>query len=222
MEGNDAMTYRRNWLVLLTAFIVAVTGSYLAAGQLASRPAAEWSKTLERADRVAELRTDEVIAKIGLTPGQVVADLGAGTGLFAVPMAKAVSPKGTVYAVEIDKGYFDIIAAKAREANVSNLQSVLGEVGDPKLPASVDVAFFHDVLHHVESREGYLKNLARYVKPSGRVVIIDLKADTSPHKDQPNLIVTEGQVSGWMAAAGFSRVEKVDLFPDKFFLVFSR
>lgn len=68
----------------------------------------------------------------------------------------------------------------------------------------------------------YSKTLARYVKPSGRVVIIDLKTETSPHKDQPNLIVSEGQVSGWMAAAGFNKVQKVDLFPDKFFLVFSR
>lgn len=217
------MTCKRGWFVFPTAFILAIHGSHLAAGQLASRPAAEWSKTLDRPDRIAELRTDEVIAKIGLKPGQVVADLGAGTGLFAVPMAKAVSPKGKVYAVEIDKGYFDIIAAKAREANVSNVQTVLGQFNDPSLPGSdVDVAFFHDVLHHIEDRAGYLKNLARYVKPMGRVVIIDLKPETSPHKDQPNLVLSEGQVSGWMAAAGFNRVENVDLSPDKFFLVFSR
>lgn len=217
------MAFKRSWFVVLTACVLAVTASHVAGGQLSSRPAAEWAKTLDRPERVAELRTSEVIAKIGLKPGDVIADLGAGTGLFAVPMGKAVSPNGKVYAVEIDKGYFDIIAGKAREANVSNVQTVLGQFSDPSLPAQdVDVAFFHDVLHHVEDRAGYLKNLGRYVKPSGRVVIIDLKAETSPHKDQPNLIVSEGQVSGWMAAAGFNKVQKVDLFPDKFFLVFSR
>jgi ubiquinone/menaquinone biosynthesis C-methylase UbiE len=207
----------------VAGFALLVGMSSVVAGQLSSRPAAEWSKTLERPDRVAGLRTAEVIAKIGLRPGQIVADLGAGTGLFSLPMAQAVAPGGKVYAVEIDKGYSDIINAKAKEAHVSNVQFVLGEFGDPKLPAQdVDVAFFHDVLHHVQDRAGYLKNLARYVKPSGRVVIIDLKADQSPHRDEPTLVVSEAQVTGWMKAAGFNKVESVDLFPEKFFLVYSR
>jgi ubiquinone/menaquinone biosynthesis C-methylase UbiE len=195
----------------------------VAAAQLSSRPAEEWQKTLEAAPRVESLRVDEVIAKVGLKPGMVVADLGAGTGLFAVPMGKAVAPGGKVYAVEIDEGYFGMIGAKAKAASVSNVQTVLGEFTDPKIPnQDVDVGFFHDVLHHVQDRAGYLKSLARYVKPSGRVVIIDLKADQSPHKGQPDLIVSEAQVTDWMKAAGFGKVQNVDLFPDKFFLVFSR
>jgi precorrin-6B methylase 2 len=194
-----------------------------ATAQLASRPAEEWSKTLDQPDRIAGLKADQVIARLGLRAGQVVADLGAGTGVFSVPMARAVAPGGKVYAVEVDKDYFGIIAGKAEEARVTNVQTVLGEFGDPKLPAAdVDVAFFHDVLHHIDDRAGYLKNVARYVKPSGRIVVIDLKPEQSPHKDQPNLIVSEDQVTAWMAAAGFSKVEKADLFPEKFFLVYTR
>ena len=216
------MIFIRTFAVF-AAFSLAAAGPHAASGQLSSRPAAEWAKTLDRPDRVAELRIDDVIRAIGLRPGQVAADLGAGTGLFAVPMGKSVSPGGKVYAVEIDEGYFDLIAAKARQANVTNVHTVLGKFGDPSLPASdVDVAFFHDVLHHIEDRAGYLKNVARYVKPGGRVVIIDLKAETSPHKDEPALVVSEQNVTGWMKAAGFNRVDRVDLFPEKFFLVFSR
>jgi ubiquinone/menaquinone biosynthesis C-methylase UbiE len=209
-------------MVAALALLIGISST--AAGQLASRPAQEWQKTLEASNRVAGLKQGEVIAKIGLKPGQIVADLGAGTGLFSVPMAQAVAPGGKVYAVEIDKGYFPIIGEKAKEAHVSNVQTVLGEFGDPKLPASdVDVAFFHDVLHHIEDRAGYLKNVSRYVKPSGRVVVIDLKAEQSPHKDQPNLIVSEEQVTGWLKSAGFNKVERVEsLFPDKFFLIYSR
>jgi ubiquinone/menaquinone biosynthesis C-methylase UbiE len=209
-------------MVVAVALLVGISST--AAGQLASRPAQEWQKTLEASNRVAGLKTGEVIAKIGLKPGQVVADLGAGTGLFSVPLAQAVAPGGKVYAVEIDKGYFPIIGEKAKEAHVANVQTVLGEFGDPKLPASdVDVAFFHDVLHHIEDRAGYLKNVSRYVKPLGRVVVIDLKAEQSPHKDQPNLIVSEEQVTGWLKSAGFNKVERVEsVFPDKFFLIYSR
>jgi ubiquinone/menaquinone biosynthesis C-methylase UbiE len=214
----------RNTLWFSLAVLALLIGNpHIAAPQLSSRPAEEWQKTLDAAQRVESLRVDEVIAKVGLKPGMVVADLGAGTGLFAVPMGKAVAPGGKVYAVEIDKGYFGMIDAKAKAAGVSNVQTVLGEFSDPKIPnQDVDVGFFHDVLHHVQDRAGYLKNLGRYVKPSGRVVIIDLKADQSPHKGQADLIVSEAQVTEWMKAAGFGKVQNVELYPDKFFLVFSR
>jgi tRNA A58 N-methylase Trm61 len=210
-------------LACVGAFVLVIGLPWTAAGQLASRPAEEWRTGLDRPERLAGLKVDEVIASIGLGAGDVVADLGAGTGAFSVPMAEAVGPAGKVYAVEIDDGYFDIINGKAQEADVTNVQTVLGEFSDPKLPAQdVDVAFFHDVLHHIDDRAGYLKNLARYVKPSGRVVVIDLAPDQSPHREQPDLVVSEEQVTAWMAAAGFTRVETVDLFDEKFFLIYSR
>lgn len=215
------MRYPLGKVVAVLALAGSLTSSV--AGQLASRPAEEWSKTLDQPNRIAGLKTGEVIASLGLKAGQVVADLGAGTGAFSIPLGKAVAPGGRVYAVEVDKGYFAIIHEKAKEAQVTNVQTVLGEFGDPKLPAAdVDVAFFHDVLHHIDDRAGYLKSVARYVKPAGRVVVIDLKPELSPHKDQPNLIVSDEQVTRWMGAAGFGKVEKVDLFPEKYFLIYTR
>ena len=191
--------------------------------QLASRPAEEWKKTLEQPSRVDNLKVDEIVARIALKPGQTVADLGAGTGLFSVPLAKAVAPSGRVYAVEIDKGFFAQIEEKAKQQHLSNVTTVLGEFADPKLPSrDVDLAFMHDVLHHVQDRATYLKNAARFVKPSGRFVVVDYQAPESPHKDQPELVVSEDQAIGWMKAAGFGKVERVPLFPDKYFLIFSR
>lgn len=217
------MIRRSSWFAIVITYALFVGLTSPAAGQLASRPAQEWGKVLEQPARMAGLRTDEVIARIGLKAGDVVADLGAGTGVFSVPMAKAVAPGGKVYAVEVDRDYFTAIDGKAREAGLTNVQTVLGEFGDPRLPArDLDVAFFHDVLHHVEDRAGYLKATSGYVKPSGRIVVIDLKADQSPHRDQPGLIINEAQVTGWMKAAGFGKVESIELFPEKFFLVFSR
>jgi len=215
------MFLKKSWLVAVAALVL--TTASLATAQLASRPAEEWSKTLEQPSRLEGLKIQEIVSKLGLKPGQVVADLGAGTGLFSVPMGKAVGTGGRVYAVEIDKEYFPMIEGKAKEGKLSNVKTVLGEFTDPKLPAQdVDLAFMHDVLHHVEDRAGYLKSAARYLKPDGRFVVIDYKGDQGPHKDQPNLLVSEAQVTGWMKAAGLTKVQKVDLFPDKYFLIFSR
>jgi ubiquinone/menaquinone biosynthesis C-methylase UbiE len=191
--------------------------------QLASRPAEEWVKTLEAAERLAGLRVDEVVAAMKLRPGDVVADLGAGSGPFVVPFARAVSPQGRVYAVDIDKGFFPLIASKTTAAGVANVQTVLGEFTDPKLPSDdVDVAFLHDVLHHIENRPAYLKSLTKYLKPDARIVVIDYHAAQSPHADQPALQVTKEQASAWRAQAGFKPLDDVKLFSEKWFVVYRR
>jgi ubiquinone/menaquinone biosynthesis C-methylase UbiE len=208
---------------MVTATFVVVALSVSVAAQLASRPAEEWVKTLETPERLAALKIPEVTASLRLKPGDVVADLGAGSGPFIVPIAKAVSPKGKVYAVDIDRGFFPYIQNKAKEASVANVQTVLGEYTDPKLPAAdVDLAFFHDVLHHIDDRATYLKNLVKYLKPAARIVVVDYNPAQSPHQDQPALQVSKDQTAKWLAGAGFKPVEEVTLFPDKWFVVYSR
>ena len=128
---------------------LALAVAHPAAGQLASRPADEWMKTLEGAERVASLKIDEVVGALRLRPGDQVADIGAGPGLFEVPLAKAVGSTGRVYAVDIDAGFFPEIKKRAAYAGVANVQTILGKFTDPALPATnIDVALFHDVLHH--------------------------------------------------------------------------
>jgi ubiquinone/menaquinone biosynthesis C-methylase UbiE len=193
------------------------------AAQLASRPAEEWVKTLETPERLAGLRIDDVVAGMKLRPGEVVADLGAGSGPFVVPFARAVTAKGKVYAVDIDRGFFPLIERKAKDAGVANVQTILGEFTDPGIPAAdVDVAFIHDVLHHIENRQAYLKNLSRYLKPAARIVVIDYHPAQSPHADQPQLQVSEAQASAWLAEAGFKPAESIQLFADKWFVVYRR
>ena len=194
-----------------------------AGAQLGSRPAEEWIKTLDGPQRVAAMKIDEVVAALKLQPGQTVADIGAGSGLLVVPLARAVGPQGRVYAVEIDAGFFPEIRKRAAAGNVSNVDTVLGKFTDPALPVkSVDVALFHDVLHHVEHRSAYLKTLAGYIVPSGRIVVIDYEGGQGPHRDQPELEVTRQQLAGWMKDAGFVQVDDVKLFSDKYFLAFAR
>lgn len=203
------------------ALILALAGT--AAAQLASRPAEEWVKALDSADRLAGLKVNEVAASLELDAGHVVADLGAGTGPFIVPLAAHVGPKGKVYAVDIDRGFFPYIERRAKAAGVGNVQTVLGEFGDPKLPAAdVDVAFFHDVLHHIENRPAYLKALVQYLKPDARIAIIDYHPAQSPHRNDPALQVAKDQVAAWLADAGFKPLHEIPLFTDKWFVIYRR
>ncbi len=208
----------------LLGLLVLLAGLSEAPAQLGSRSAEEWANVLDREQRVSGLKIEEVVSRLKLQPGEVVADIGAGTGVFSGPLAQAVAPTGTLLAVEIDQGLLDHIAQRAIEENIKNIQPVLGEFDDPNLPTRVDVAFFHDVLNHIEHRQTYLKKLATYLEPDGRVVIIDLIFDRpeGPHRNQPEMHITQEQVRRWMAAAGFPVMEEIDLFDDKFFVVFTR
>lgn len=203
------------------AAIVGVSSIGISA-QLASRPADEWVKTLERSERVASLKIEEVVAAVRLRPSDVVADLGAGTGLFEVALARAV-PSGRVYAVEVDDKFLPHIQAKLTVAGVTNVRTVKGKFTDPSLPArDVDVAFFHDVLHHIENRAEYLKNLSGYLKPGARIVVVEYTAADSPHKAEPALVVGKEQGAQLLAGIGFKPSEDHALFIDKWFVGFTR
>jgi cyclopropane fatty-acyl-phospholipid synthase-like methyltransferase len=220
---NVAMRCRHAYLLPAAALCLTIASVSPLSGQLASRPAEEWIKTLDGTTRVATLKIDEVVAAMRLQPGQTVADIGAGSGLLSVPAAKAVGPRGRVFAVEIDAGFFPAIKKRADENGVANIQPVLGSFTDPKLPVTtVDVAFFHDVLHHVENPGEYLKTLARYLSPAGRIFVVDFEGGKGPHAQQPELQVSREQLATWMTAAGFTQVADAKLFPDKFVLTFAR
>jgi ubiquinone/menaquinone biosynthesis C-methylase UbiE len=212
-------------LVGLLMFSAGAPDSY--ALQLGGREAPEWIEVLERPARIEGLMVDEVVSRMQLKPGMVVADVGAGSGVFIGPFAKAVGSSGKVYAVDIEQGLLDHINQRARQENLSNIRTVLGKFEDPSIPANdVDMAFIHDVLHHIEKREAYLKALASYIKPGGMLTIIDMdpSAPDTPHAGNPELLVSRADADKWLASLGF-RPAKVhsDLFPgEKWFVVYQK
>ncbi len=196
----------------------------------------EWIRRLERPDRLPGLRIADVIASLQLKPGDVVADIGAGTGAYTIPFARAIAPSGTALAVDIHQDLLDYIEAKAKRENVSTLRTILARLDDPNLPKTqVDVAFFHDVFHNVNDRQAYLNVLTSYLKPNGRIAIIEQEfADPIAMKwDRPEDRITRAQVNAWMADVGFQLTEEFDIFqgnnnpkgagmPERWFVVYAR
>ena len=215
---GKSLSMKRAVIVLVIATVLAP----VADAQRASRPADDWIATLESAERVAGLKIPDVVAAMKLRPGDVVADLGAGSGLFVVPLSKAVSAKGKVLAVEIDKNFFPHIQQKAKAAGVTNVQTIAGEPLDARLPEPVDVALLHDVLHHIENPSAYLKSLTKYLKPTSRLVIVDYLAKQGPHRDDPSLVVGKEDAAKLLAAIGFKPLDDVAMFPDKYFVIYDR
>ena len=217
---------RKLWWLCFAGLILGGTATNSPA-QLAARKADEWVATLEGPQRIATQNIGAVLSKLALKPGMVVADIGAGSGLFSRPLAKAVAPGGKVYAVDIQQDLLDHINLRNKDENIGNIQTVLGEYDDPKLPAhNLDLAFINDVLHHIQHRAVYLKALGTYMKPGGRIAIIEMDKNDpkTSHRNQPELLVAREEIMQWMSDAGFKLAqEHPDLFPGtKLFLVFGR
>jgi arsenite methyltransferase len=206
----------------LVLALVALLAPRPAAAQLGSLPAEQWIRQLDAPDRVSALKVPDVITALKIKPGQIVADIGAGSGVFTLPIGRAVRPGGTVYAVDIDQALLDHIEMEATEQGMVNVKPVLGGLTDPLLPVDVDLMFLNDTLHHIEDRANYLATLALYLKPGARIAISDFRPEQSPHKGEPALVVTEEQATAWLAPAGLKPVEHITLYPDRWFVVFAK
>jgi ubiquinone/menaquinone biosynthesis C-methylase UbiE len=193
-----------------------------ASAQLAARAAEEWIKTLDSPNRVSSMKITEMVQALKIKPGQTVADVGAGSGTVSGPLALATGPTGVMYAVDIDQGLLTHIAQRAADQRIGNIKTVLGEFKDPKLPEQVDLAFINDVLHHIEDPATYLKSLASYLKPNGRIAIVDFTPERSPHRNQAELVVSEAKTEAWLQAAGLKLSEKVQIFDDRFYVIYAK
>lgn len=212
------MTKKRAVLIVSLVGVCLVGGFTNAFAQLQQRPAEDYIKSMDRPDR--DLKVNEVIARLKLKPGDIVADVGSGSGSFSIPMAKAIAPNGILYAVDIDQKMLDFVAERARKEGVTNLRTVLGEFDDPKLPTKdVDVAFFHRVLHMIEHRQAYVNATTPYLKSDGRFVIIDKNPEDSP---ESWMWLKQSDVDTWMAALSFYPAEKFAVFDDRYFVSYQR
>ncbi len=133
---------------------------------------------LEREEREREERTDLLLAALELKPGMVVADIGAGTGYLSRRMASAVTPSGKVLAVDVQPQMVALLRSMVRQGGLTQIQPLLGADNDVKLPASsVDLAIMVDVYHELAFPYEVLASIVRALKPGGRLVFVEYRAE---------------------------------------------
>lgn len=181
--------------------------------------AEHWAKVFDDPARDAWQKPHEVITALSPAPDAAVADIGSGTGYFAVRLAHWV-PKGLVYGVDTEPEMVKYLAERARREKLPNLVSIAGRPDDPRLPAKVDLVLMVDVYHHVSGREAYFGKLRASLKPGARVAIIDFRenAKEGPPKSER---IAPARVKTELGNAGYALAKEHDFLPNQFFLVFT-
>lgn len=182
------------------------------------RTAEEYIKVLESERRIEGLQVARVVDSLLIKQGQRICDLGSGSGLFSRPLARAVGPQGVVYAVDIDEGLLKYVEKTAQEQRIPNIKTIKATEDDPKLPEPVDLIAIFDTLHHIGNQPTYLKNLKRYLRPNGRIAILDF-SKTWPAGHEKMVYKLE-DLNGWMTAAGFKMVSQHYFLDNDFFVIY--
>lgn len=147
---------------------------------------ASMASMLEKAERLEWLPPAEVIAALAVPPGQVIADIGAGTGYFALPLAQATGPKGKVYAIDAQAEMLSLLAGKVRDSGLDNVELIRAEADATGLARkSCDFVFMANVWHEFDDRAAVLDEAMRLLRSQGRIGILDWRPDVEPDHGPP-------------------------------------
>ncbi|MBA7551276.1 2-methoxy-6-polyprenyl-1,4-benzoquinol methylase, mitochondrial [subsurface metagenome] len=144
---------------------------------------------------------DKVMDAIGVKPGKIVGEVGAGRGRYVVHMARRVGPEGKVYANDINKNKLKYLRSRCKRENILNIETVLGEVDDPKLPeGQLDVIYVINTYHHLDRKIDIMKNIKPALKPDGIFVIIENEPNKSgweSHATPKDVVIREAGEAGF-------------------------
>jgi ubiquinone/menaquinone biosynthesis C-methylase UbiE len=184
-----------------------------------SHRGADW---LDRPEREEEEKPQALVDAMELKPTDVVADIGVGTGYFAFRLAPKV-PQGKVLGVDIQPEMLELLQEAAKERGVANVESVLGETADPKLPAGgVDVVLMVDAYHEFDAPREMMNAVVRSLKPGGRVVLVEYRAEDPDVPIKPLHKMTEAQAAREMAAAGLRHRATKNVLPRQHLMIFEK
>ena len=179
---------------------------------------------LERPEREREERTDLLVESLPIKEGDVIADIGAGSGYFAWRFAKLVGDSGKVLAVDIQPEMLDILAEQMEKRGVADrVKGILGTIEDPKLPLnSVDLAIMVDVYHELSHPYEMTVKMVEGLKPGGLLVFVEYRAEDPDVRIKRLHKMTEAQVRKEMTVQNLDYVETIDSLPQQHIVVFKK
>jgi precorrin-6B methylase 2 len=216
-------TGRFGWTAVLATVLAVAVVAALAAQQgrhpvsgrvLAPTMGVEGAAWLDRPEREAEEAPSKAIPALGLRPGAVVADVGAGSGYYTVRLATAVGPTGRVVATDLQPGMLDLIRSRVAREKLTNVELVQGRADDPVLPSTTfDLILMVDVYHELAEPQVFVRKLKAALKPGGRLVLIEFRREDPrvPIREEHKMSVS--QVRQELGADGFRIQQVIDVLP---------
>lgn len=181
---------------------------------------ADW---LERPEREREESTNAAVRALRLESGQVVADIGAGTGYYTVRMARAVGQSGKVFATDIQPGMLDLLRRRLSREGLSNVELVLGAADDPRLPDnSLDLALMVDVYHELSAPQAFIRKLRAALKPTGRLVLLEFRKEDPDIPIRPEHKMSIAEVKAELEPEGFRLTTVLNDLPWQHILVLTK
>jgi len=178
---------------------------------------------LDRPERERAEDPELAIRLLRIQKGATVADVGAGSGNITIRLAKAVGPMGKVYANDIQPGMLEILQKNVAKAKLTNVMPVLGAIDDPKLPAeSIDLAIMVDVYHEFSEPQKMLQRLREAIKPGGRLVLLEYRAEDPEIPILREHKMSKAQVKLEVENEGFKQSRVFDDLPWQHLFVFTR
>src|SRR5262245_41954094 len=176
---------------------------------------------LEAPDRDLWQRPDHVMDAIGIADASVVGDVGAGSGWFTIRLARRVGPRGVVYAQDVQPEMLNAITRRVQREGLQNVRPILGRGSDPRLPLrALDAVLVVDAYHEIEDRVTMLANIARALKPQGRIGVVDFKLDgmgpgpALEERVSPDVVVNDA------GKAGLRLIRQEAFLQFQYFLIF--
>jgi ubiquinone/menaquinone biosynthesis C-methylase UbiE len=176
---------------------------------------------LEDPARDAYQKPHEVMEALHVKEGEVIADIGAGSGYFTLRLSHHVGSTGHVYGVDISPDMIRHLNRRISEAGLLNVSTILAQPDDPLLPRPVDRFLVVDVWHHIENQPAYLGLMKKMLKPGGQVVMIDFHKKELPIGPPPGMKIAREDLLHQMQEHGFKLVAEHTFLPYQYFLVFS-
>jgi SAM-dependent methyltransferase len=180
--------------------------------------AQKWAKEFDDPERDAWQKPEQILDALHLDRASRVADVGAGTGYFSVRIAKRI-PGGKVYAADVEPDMVQYLGERAQREHLKNLAPVQSKADNANLPEPVDLILV--TYHHIGYRTKYFADLKSSLRATGRLAIVDFKAD-SPNGPPVEHRIPPEKVTEELEAAGYSLVETHQFLPRQYFLVFQK